>query len=169
MSVDPVLREDNRFYPLMVALAGCLCDELEEAGLRTCFCGPIAGNAIDLSRVSPENGGVGWVRLVGIMPKMDESQARGGIMCGMSLQAQIEVGFADCYPINDDGLPLSLDQELEATRRVMAGAEAAYRAAFCCDWAGRNAQRRVTPQAMMPGGPEGGVMWATWSLLLDVN
>ena len=57
------LREDPRFYPLLVKLAGCLCNELADAGLETCFCGVVGGASVDISRVNPDDGGIGWVLL----------------------------------------------------------------------------------------------------------
>lgn len=167
---DPIpLREDTRFYPLLVKLAGCLCNELEASGLETCFCGVTSGNSVDISRVSPESGGMGWVRLTGIAPYQQVSGTATGAasLCSPRLSAQIEVGYADCYPIDDDGLALSLEDELDAVRRHMAGSEAAFRAAFCCDWLS-NARRRLTQGGWAPGGPEGGVLWSTWNLSVEV-
>lgn len=164
------LREDTLFYPLLVTLAGCLCTELEQAGLETCFCGVTSGASVDISRVSPENGGMGWVRLASIVPSMQQaaSGGAGGLnLCTPQLSAQIEVGYADCYPIDADGLALSLEDELDAVRRHMAGAQAAYRAAFCCDWL-RNSKRRLSQGSWAPGGPEGGVLWSTWTMSVEV-
>lgn len=160
------LREDKRFYPLLVKLAGCLCNELAEAGLETCFCGVVGGTSVDISRVSPEDGGVGWVRLSTIAPIYDQTGVAPSTLCGVRMRARVEVGYADCYPINDDGSPLSLEDELDAVRRHQAGAEAAFRAAFCCDWVDN--KRRLTPGEWLPGGPEGGVLWSAWNVEVEV-
>lgn len=161
------LREDPRFYPLLVKLAGCLCNELDAAGLETCFCGVVGGASVDISRVNPDDGGIGWVRLVGITPVPSQMTGTApSALCNTHLSAQVEVGYADCYPINDDGSPLSLDEELDAVRRHQAGVHAAFKAAFCCDWIDN--RRRLTPGQWTPGGPEGGVLWSAWTLEVAV-
>lgn len=162
------LREDTLFYPLLVELAGCLCTELGEAGLETCFCGVVAGDSIDISRVGPDTGGMGWVRLSTIAPGVSNQTGAANVgPCNSQFIAQIEVGYAECYPINEMGESLSLEQELEVTQRIMAGTAAARRAAYCCNWAGKN-KRRLQAGEYTPGGPEGGVVWGTWTVGVEV-
>lgn len=161
------LREDTEFYPLLVELAGCLCTQLEAAGLETCFCGLVTGSSVDISRVHPDTGGQGWVRLASIGPLPNTQTGVSNVgPCGTQFLATIEVGYADCYPINDMGESLSLEQELEATQRLMAGAAAAKRAAYCCGWV-KN-KRRLQAGEFAPGGPEGGVIWGTWTVSVEV-
>ena len=157
------LREDPVWYPRLVALAGCLDNELAEAGLDTCFSGVVTGTSTDLSRVFDEDGGMAWVRLVDINPL--PTQTAGSNLCSMPLIGQIEVGYGDCFPVAEQGYALSVEQELDATRRVMAAVNASWRAIFCCDWGAEKGS--VTQPRWTPGGPEGGAVWSTWVFSLE--
>lgn len=164
MSEVPLLVEDQTFYPRLVRLAGCLCEELAAAGLETCFCGVVVGDSIDMSRIFEDNSGMGWVRLAGALP----SASQAGIVnpCVAQFQATIEVGYAECIAIPDEGESMSLEDELEGARRLMAGMAATRRAAMCCDWGA--SKKALSPASWAPGGPEGGVIWGTWQFTLEV-
>ena len=164
MSEVPTLVEDKTFYPRLVRLAGCLCEELAAAGLETCFCGVVVGASVDLSRPFDGDGGMGWVRLAGALP----SASQTGIVnpCVAQFQATIEVGYAECISIPDSDEALTLEEELEGARRLMAAMAAARRAAMCCDWGA--SKKALSPASWAPGGPEGGVIWGTWQFTLEV-
>lgn len=156
------LVEDGKWYPRLVSLAGCLCNELEAAGIQTCFCGVVPGTSPDLSRVFDESTGMGWVRLVQIEPLMTRATAN---QCLNPVSAQVEVGYAGCFPIEEDGNPLSMEDELDATRLVTAGMEASRRAIYCCDWGAEKGS--VRQGRWVPGGPEGGIVWSLWTFGIE--
>ena len=162
---EPAIVEDRAFYPRLVALTGCLCNELQQAGLTTCFCGLVVGNSVDLSRLFDEDsvGGMGWVRMVGIAP--GASVVPGQSVCNFPLSATIEVGYAECITVPGADDVLSIDDELDGVRRMMAAMAATRRAAMCCDWG--VSKRAISPSTWTPGGPEGGVVWGTWQFTME--
>lgn len=154
------ITEDRRVYPLLVSLAGCLCDKLNEFGIETCFCGVIFGETVDATPIS-EEGAMGWVRLASILPVEDNIV---GQKCQVLLAASFEVGFGLCYPI--EAGPLSVDDQLEVTRLQMSGMQAALQAILCCDWVQKG--RGMQVGEFSPMGPDGGVVGGAWTVAVEV-
>lgn len=153
-------QRDNRVFPIMTKLAGCLCSKLTDFGFDTCFCGVVTGDATDLTPVS-EDGDMGWVRLVGLTPAQEEI---AGQLCAVRLVANFEVGVASCYPIREEAL--SVDEQLHISDVAMAGMQAALQAILCCDWTPNG--RSMILGEFIPLGPEGGVIGGAWNVSVEV-
>lgn len=137
------LREDTVAYPVLVALAGCLCQEMAALdGPELCYCGPIAGNLIlDFCGGGSCNGegcgGQAWVRFVdafpsATFPNLDAGQSN----CRSPLAFTLEVGVARCAPQGVNGpngyTAPTLEEQLEAVRIQTADVAAMRRAIQCC-------------------------------------
>lgn len=171
----PPLVEDFLIYPKMVQIAGCLCSELEAAGISTCFCGVLPGGEAVLDFCGGEDGGCdaagcggqAWVRLTQAYPSTSfpdpdvvASNCNGGITF------ELEVGFSHCAPMPDsDGTPPTVGEQLEAVRIQMAGMAAMRRAISCC-WGNRDDEPEFLLGAYTPQPVSGGCISATWSVLV---
>lgn len=162
------LKEDPFLYPAMVALAGCVCEEMGVAGLDTsCFCGVMPGAVVDGTYVMPDGGtDMAWVRLVGTALAESATLVRSN--CNTPLDVTLEVGFGTCAVIPEGAELITVDEQLAMARRVMAGMQAAKRAILCCEWFNKyDATMRMG--TWTPLGPEGGFVGGTWQLLLAVD
>ena len=160
------LRVDLDVWPTMMRLVDCLCTELAESGLDTCFCGVLPGQDIAAQYVNTKTReGMAWVRLNGawpysLFPAMD-SQA----VCAAPLAYELEIGALFCAPAFADsrGTPPSLAAQFEATQTQMAAMAAMRRAIVCCLGTGKYA---VIGQ-YTPVGPAGDVVGGTWAVTVD--
>lgn len=151
---------DRKFWPTLLDLRTCLCDELARSvpDLELCSCAVIPGEP-DLTLVR-DGVGVAWVRLVAIsaVPSGADSTP-----CGMIWQAQVQIGVVRCAPVPDRFGNISNEQWESATETVLAD-QAAMLRALCCvkvnraSWSGG---------AYAPYGPEGGAMGGAWSFVLE--
>lgn len=167
MSVDveiPV-RDDTTAWPGVQALIECLCTEMVNSGLGPlCLCSPLPGSQIALDYGAE---GMAWVRVAGAWPSANfpnpDPGGRGA--CTSPLAIQLEVGAARCAPsLGDDGELPTLSEQFEVTRLQLADMAAMRRAILCCDLANNG---RVALGAYTPAGPQGGVVWGTWTVWVE--
>lgn len=161
----PVIREDQAAWPGVSALVSCLCQEMEAANLGPlCLCSPLPGSQIALDYGTE---GMAWVRVVGAWPSETfpaQAPSRGR-SCTAPLAIQLEVGAARCAPaIGDQGELPTLTEQFDVTRLQMADMAAMRRAIQCC----ATAQPGLIELGQYtPGGPQGGVVWGTWSVFIE--
>lgn len=168
--------DDTVAFPVLEALAACLCQEIAAADLpEPCFCGVLAGQLVANEHCGSEDcagdgctGGQAWVRLAGVYPSsqfpvQDQDQAT----CATLLAVEIEVGVARCAPVvSDEGGAMegdapTLAQWHATTRLQMADMAAMRRAVLCCLGA---RSRDYLLGAYAPFGPEGGCVGGIWTV-----
>jgi hypothetical protein len=149
---------DKVLYPQLVKLVGCISEQIEKCEIDLCYLGIQSGQIADLTAVMGD-GTMAWVRLSTITPISDTQR------CAISLQAQVEVGFATCYPIDESGEAHTSQEDFALADKCMALQGALLRAVACCDWA--DSRRAVTIVNFQPLGPQGGVVGGTWLTTLD--
>lgn len=136
-------REDDFIYPLMIALTGCLCDEIEQSGLpEPCQCSVLPGGEAVLDYCGDcDSGGCGgqaWVRLAGAYPSRDFPALDEGVVpCDSPMAFLVEIGIARCISVGEaNGIggytPPSVPEQVEAVRVQMADMSAIRRALTCC-------------------------------------
>lgn len=125
------MREDEFAWPLLVALADCLCQEIETSELPdVCFCSVLPGPEPPLDYCHK---GQAWVRLVQEFPSAQFPLPDEQATCDSPLAAQIEVGISRCAPQGKSAtVPPTAEQQFEATRLQMADKAAMRRAIQCC-------------------------------------
>lgn len=130
----PEFTEDFFIYPRMLDLATCIHEQLAERGLPvTCFSGIVAGGPPSLESCTCNGGnGMAWVRLVTAYPSSRFPIQSAEPSCYPPLAFQLEAGIARCVPINTNGTPLTVSQQLDATRLQMADMAAMLAAIRCC-------------------------------------
>jgi hypothetical protein len=161
----PVVVDDTTAWPAVLALIECLCTEMVNAGLGPlCLCSPLPG-----AQVAMDYGdqGMAWVRVEGVWPSVSfpnpEPGGRGS--CTSPLAIQLEVGAARCAPaLGPDGELPSLADQFDATRMQLADMSAMHRAISCCQGLGPG---RLALGTYTPGGPQGGVLWGTWTVWVE--
>lgn len=163
--------EDLRIWPLTVRLAGCLCEELADAGgPPLCFCGVVPGEAAAYDYCSPcDSGGCGmaWVRLAGVVPLNTVSTGSfagvvpGGGRCAPALAAVYEVGVLRCAPTLDGGELPDVATQLTAAHLQASDMAAAGRAAACCF---KSDGRFIDVGGWAPLGPAGGCLGGAWTV-----
>lgn len=156
--------EDEFIWPLMVKLSQCLCETLEERGLKPskCFCGILPGDTPSWDY----SDGMAWVRLIDAYPSTTfpnpDTTARGS--CSALLVATLEVGLLQCAPGLGAGGSLPTEvQNFDASRLQMAGMRAMHQAITCCDLG------LVVLGTYTPSGPQGNLVGGTWQLNVGVE
>lgn len=151
--------EDDAIWPIMVQLEQCLCETLEERGLRpgNCFCGILPGDSPSWDYSE----GMAWVRLIDAYPSttFPSANTTPRVSCGAMLVATLEVGLLQCAPMLGPGgeLPTEIDQ-FESARLQIAGMRAMQQAIACCDL------DLVVLGSYTPTGPQGGLVGGTWQI-----
>ena len=171
--------EDFQVYPLMVALAGCLCEELRDAGLpATCSCSVVPGPMAVLDAcggcgaTKGACGGQAWVRLDRAYPSSTfPQQDTEGASCVSPLVYAIEVGLARCTPIGKSNSvsgysPPSTAQYLDAVRLQTADMQAMKRAIQCCLRTGDYGEREFALGQYMPITPAADCGGGVWNFLI---
>lgn len=164
--VEDALRVDTDIWPTLNRLVDCLCTELAEAGLDTCYCGLLPGQLIAAQYVNHKTRqGMAWVRLNGAWPYTQFPSFNTAAQCAAPVAFEIEIGSLFCAPVFADsrGNPPSLAAQLEAVRVQTAAMAAMRRAIVCCLGTGKTA---VLGQ-YQPIGPEGDVVGGTWMVTVD--
>jgi hypothetical protein len=154
-------RIDTDVYPLMLALTGCLSSTLEEFGVAMCKVYPTFDDEIDMAEVG-QDGGVGYVKLLSLGPSEPERPST----CGSGVVVSFEVGLGICYPVNDDGDSLTVDQQIEVGQALVRAMQASWAAISCCEWAGDH-RRHVYVDGWTGFGPSGGIIGGSWAV--EVN
>jgi hypothetical protein len=157
--------EDTVAWPVLVALADCLCAELVTAGLpTTCICTVMPGEGVATDYVTPTQG-MAWVRMASAFPSsVFPSQDQGAGGCLMPLAIQLEVGVLYCAPVTEgrSNNPPGLSAMFDSTRLQMAAMAAMLRAIECC--LGSAGRKGVSLGAYTPAGPDGAVVGGTWQV-----
>lgn len=162
------LVEDKEIYPAMVKLAGCLEVEMEKAGFSLCFCGVVPGfeGVVDFCGdggmcEGGECGGTAWVRLsTGFTSTDGVTQIQSPSVRTMAWT--LEVGAATCAFVSAEGM--SLEENIDTTRRQLAQMAAMKRAILCCF------RDTPTQYALGPYNPLpvlGGCVEGTWTVNLE--
>lgn len=160
---------DRRVTPHLVALAGCVETQLKSANLVTCFGGVVSGDGVDMSEIG-ESGAMWWVRLANLTVTAPGGEGNGTPACKPVFLANVGVGYATCYPINEDGRAMSEEQQLASSDLVHAAMMALYRAMACCDWyATGSGIGRIAVVTWTPSGPNGGVLGGEWLLQIEID
>lgn len=159
---------DVTILPPLLRLVGCIESTFEERGLKDlCFLGVVAGTVVDSTYIGEDGGMMAWVRAGEATVQPTEMPQK----CGVPLSIEVEVGFLTCYPVNEDGEPMTLEQNLQVVSIVQAAMVALRRAILCCSWkrnsdTGKEVDVDLTRWA--PAGPIGGVVGGAWYLTMDV-
>lgn len=170
--------DDTDFYPLMVELLGCLCDEIKERKLpEPCRCELMPGDTpvVDFGAESPcgKGNGQAWVRLVGGGPSGDDFPAYGAgqrVTCESRLAWEFEVGISrnESGPttVNNRPVPPSAESQRDAVRLYAADA-AAMRAAITCCFAEKfDDVVQVALGVYTPAVSGGGAGGGTWRVVV---
>lgn len=170
MSLPDGLVQDTRILPVLTRLMGCLETEMAAAKIPLCFSGIVSGQLADSTPVGPETDSMVWLRQGEISPVLREGQPTV-TSCGVGLQVDVEIGFLTCYPVEPDGDPLDVDQNLEITTLVNAAMMALFKAIACCNWPENptsHVKATMNVTGWNPAGPIGGVIGGTWALQVTV-
>lgn len=165
------LKPDTRVMPVLTRLMGCVETHVEAAGFKPCFLGIVAGAMPDSTPVGPDTGPMFWLRPGDIVPVLPEGQASGLMTCATELRVDVQVGFFTCYPIDPDGDPLSVEQNLEIADEVSSAMWALHQAINCCTWTKNPSTRQKVAYDVttwVPAGPMGGVVGGAWTLQVIV-
>jgi hypothetical protein len=159
------MRDDNDFFPKLLAISQCLCAEITTRELpEPCFCGVIHGNLApaDYCNSGGNGNGMAWVRLVGIAEQQGANPAEFSY-CGTPLEAVIEVGILRCaLVIGEDGSLPTEEEQLIAARVAAADMAASLSALRCCV-----NKKDVRVLSWQPVGPEGGCVGGAWTAVLQ--
>ncbi len=167
------LVEDQAIYPTLIALAACLCEEMEKAGGPSlCYCGIIAGEpAMDFCGGGCDGNGCGgqaWVRLVDAFPSSTFPNPEATLAnCWAPMAYNIEIGVARCAPMGENGVngyvPPTQEENIDAIRLQTADIAALRRAVQCC-FGGSERDYILGTYSQLPvngGGCVGGVFTVT--------
>ena len=165
------LRPDTRIQPILTRLTGCVETELKAAGFPDmCFLGLVSGIMADGTHVTGESGPMAWVRQGEITPVVTEGQPNV-MSCATEMEVDVEVGYLTCYPVEADGSPLTVEQNLQIFTEVNAAMMALHRAINCgCAWVKDPGGRRHVYDVISwaPAGPIGGAIGGAWSMKVVV-
>lgn len=168
--------EDTLVYPTAVAMAACLCAEIEASDLPTpCFCGILPGSSVTLdwcggNQCTGSCGGQAWVRPgevypSSIFPQPDVTPGN----CDSPLAFRLEVGIARCIPTGSNNpvagfTPPSLAEQLEAARLQLADMAAIRRAIQCC--LGADEDLDYVLESYTPLNPQGGCGGGSFTVVI---
>lgn len=161
------LVQDNRVLPVLTRLMGCIEQKIAEAGIETCFSGIVSGSMADATAVDDKP--MVWLRMGEVTPVVAEG--RPSVMsCGIEMEVNVEVGFFTCYPVDPEGAPLSVEENLCITMIVNAAMMALHRAINCCDWLAAPGRNKVVYDVTgwTPAGPQGGIVGGAWAVQIRV-
>lgn len=154
---------DTRLLPMVFLLLACAQKQLEDCGFNLCWIGPQVGEQPDLSYVF-EDGSMAWVRLTTI--QTIESQAGAQLQCATRISADLELGFATCYVIDNDGKGPNTEEAVNIFTESTKAMLALRRAILCCDWAGKW-RKTLNITDWEPIGPSGGIVGGTWGISVE--
>lgn len=155
----PEFKEDQDFWPIMLSLRDCLCEEIAASGLPpVCRCEVMPGAAPVYDFIEE---GQAWVRLVSAFPSLIfPTQDQTPRNCATPRVGQFEVGIIRCAPMMSEGGDApSAEEEFEAVRLQLADMQAMRRAIQCCMGKMKHVLGVYTPI-----GPEGGALGGTWQV-----
>lgn len=156
----PPVCDDQRIFPRLIDLLGCLKGEFDACGYDLCYLGLQSGQLADLTAIG-ESGSMGWVRLASMSPMTADTRT-----CSFRLTVEIEVGFATCYDISEDGQARSVQEDLALAKTLIDAQMLLLRALTCCTWT--QSRKDYVIDNWQPIGPEGLVVGGTWTARFDV-
>lgn len=174
--VEP--RYDDSVWPILVAAAACLCQELVDSGLpSTCFCGPLPGNIEEVAwdycgTEGCDNtgcGGMGFVTFGSNVPSSSFPAQDVAANCATDMAATLYMGVLRCAPMMDGRELPTEEAQFESTRLMLADMAAMKRAILCCMKAIRREDpgfRYVLGQ-YSPEGPQGGCVGGVWEFTVS--
>lgn len=151
---------DQRIFPKLIALLGCLKGEFDACGYDLCYLGLQNGQLADLTAIG-ESGSMGWVRLASMSPMASDVRT-----CSFMLTVEIEVGFATCYELSDDGSARTVQEDLALGKMLIDAQMLLLRALTCCQWTA--SRKDYVVDNWQPLGPEGMVIGGMWTARFDV-
>lgn len=154
---------DRRFWPTMLDLRTCLCNELAKSAPdeRLCSCAVLPGPP-DLATVA-DGMGVAWVRQIGSGAAAQTNDIDTA-PCGALWEAVIEMGVIRCAPVPQGRADTISDEQWEETTELVLADQAAMLRALCCVKVHRASW---SLGQYTPYGPEGGLVGGTWSFTLQ--
>lgn len=158
---------DRRLTPHLVALAGCVETKLKEAKIVTCYGGITSGDGVDLSEIG-DSGAMWWINVGNVTVGNADGTRSSKPSCRPTWYVNALVGYATCYPVNEDGTAMDEKQQLTLSSLVNAAMMALYRAVACCDWQGDYGVGEVVVTTWTPQGPMGGVLGGQWSVQIQI-
>lgn len=153
-------------YQRLFDLADCLCAQIEtDERPPVCFCGVIPGEAVIADGIDGcADGlcGIAWVRLVSAQHVVGVGvrDERAG-NCGSEVGMEVELGILRCYPINEDGSPLSIEEQAAAAEVQFMDTDTICRAVMCCP---SLQSKDFIMRGYTPMGPLGGVVGGYWTI-----
>lgn len=154
-----MVQVDTVFWPFLLDLRSCLCNELAVSAPEQslCLCSVVPG-VPDFAGVV--NGkGQAWVRLVSVFPSSSPPAVDTTMTnCDAPLAATVEVGVVRCSPVAGTR-QVPQDAWEASAELVMSDMMAIYRA-ICCTG------RTIYRSSYTPYGPQGGVVGGFWSIVV---
>lgn len=150
-------------YQRMTDIAACLCAQIEIDDVPgVCFCGVVTGDVMvaDSAGDCDTVCGMAWVRLVNAQPVAGvgvPSETAGN--CTSEVGFDLEVGILRCIRIPEDGEPLTVEEQAEATELQMDDALLIRRALVCCE---SMSTKDFILRGYTPMGPLGGLYGGAW-------
>lgn len=164
---------DGSFWPQMLALRNCVCEELKVSAPDEplCFCGVTVG-APDTSGVV--NGkGAAWVSLAQNYPygqRFPQPNAEA-TTCGSPMAAMLNVGVVRCWPVSSSASgknPPTQRQQEKAAELVYSDMAALQRAICACFSQGPSYERvQYVIQGWTPIEPQGALAGGFWSVFIS--
>lgn len=152
----------------MLEVLGCLCEQLEAAEAKPCYCGLTMGvqtMPVDACMCNGQGDhcGTAWVRLDGAFASTNFPQPdTAASSCTAPLAYRLHVGVVRCVPgPNAQGKPPTAGQWALATQRMLDDQAAAYRALSCCSVFGKGSS--VVGAWFPLGAPDASCAGGYWS------
>ena len=159
------LVDEEKFWPMLQALAECLCKSLAEAnGPDLCYCGLWLGDTDPPLGVGCSGGsqcGIAWVRPIEVFPSVafpDPLDAASRPNCSSPLAMTVDLAISRCMPGPKESRQQMPDPQdvYDALRLQMSDMRALRRAVQCCFGAKvperRDWQYTLGPWAPIPTG-----------------
>jgi len=148
-------------------ISRCLCAELT-AVAPLCWCGIWHGDTVSWDYCGSECAGnacgMAWVRITSLFPYDTFGTPTLDLHCRLPIAYGIEVGCVRCMPtMGPNGELPPPDEVEESSLRMIADAEAMYRALRCC------AAATLAIELYSPAGPLGGCAGGTWTGYLTMD
>lgn len=152
--------EEARIKPRLLALLDCIEEKFQD--IELCYLGPQAGAGVDLTPIGMD-GSMAWVRVSTVSPVI----VANPVPCYVRLGVDIEVGFATCYTINEDGSPRTAEEDLEIMDTVLNAQGLLLEAIQCCNW--HDKLKDVQIVSWSPAGPDGGAVGGAWLVSVEIT
>lgn len=167
--MDEDFVEDRTAYPVLIQLAACLEEEIQKRRLpKPNFSGVLPGSMALIEYcgfADDECGGQAWTRQVNEFASTTFPEPDVRALCTSPMAFTIEVGVVRCIGVgDDDGSPLTMAEQLAATRLQLAD-KAAARAAIQCCVGKMDLQYNLGEYT--PYGPEGGCVGGFWTITVQ--